>query len=470
MLQLRLFAREIGEWTPHHFQQSIIDERTMSLELNPNLEIMNGHSSPITCLDIDLAELKYLLSSGLDSRVSLFDLTEGEELTKRTIKPIFTLDNAHEFCVSAVQWYPVDTGTFFTASYDKTVKVWDTNSLQIYSKFTFAEKVYSIAMSPIATTHSFLAVATKEQSLRLCDLRSGSTSHSLFGHREAIFTTRWSPFNEFELVTGGQDGTLRQWDVRTSASCLLCFDQHLSNFAVQSQQNLPTPTPTPYFSSTQLPSFSSSSSSSSAASVSPSPSRGRALPQRGRGSGTRRGAIRTTTPSRALPNNFTPQKRHLAVATAHDGSVLDASYTPDGRFLVSLGSDKKLRLWNTHTGANQLVNYGMLSSSRRSSVMTSKKISISRNGKVVFVPCGTVLRSYHLLTGEEAMPPFTGHYEPINCSIFHPANEMLFTAASDKQILVWTPKSRSSQKEPEKIEDEDKWSDEEPDSTGVMNI
>ena len=40
-------------------------------------------------------------------------------------------DGAHKFSIEAVQWYPRDNGMFITSSLDKSVKVWDSNTLQV---------------------------------------------------------------------------------------------------------------------------------------------------------------------------------------------------------------------------------------------------------------------------------------------------------------------------------------------------
>jgi len=41
--------------------------------------------------------------------------------------------SAHQYRVSALEWYPLDTGLFISASFDSTVRVWDTNLLQVSS-------------------------------------------------------------------------------------------------------------------------------------------------------------------------------------------------------------------------------------------------------------------------------------------------------------------------------------------------
>ena len=62
--------------------------------------------------------------------------------------------------------------------------------------------VYNIALSPIAVGHSLIATGTADQKCRLCDIRTGTATHCLIGHREAILAVKWSPINDYMLVTG----------------------------------------------------------------------------------------------------------------------------------------------------------------------------------------------------------------------------------------------------------------------------
>jgi len=47
----------------------------------------------------------------------------------------------HKFAITAVRWWPADTGMFTTSSFDKYLKVWDTNTLEVQpSKAMFVDK------------------------------------------------------------------------------------------------------------------------------------------------------------------------------------------------------------------------------------------------------------------------------------------------------------------------------------------
>lgn len=69
-------------------------------------------------------------------------------------------------------------------------------------EYEFSGIVYSHHMSPVATTHCLVAVGCHSSTLKLVDLKSGSSTHMLKGHKKSILTVRWSPKNEYLLVSG----------------------------------------------------------------------------------------------------------------------------------------------------------------------------------------------------------------------------------------------------------------------------
>ena len=83
--------------------------------------------------------------------------------------------------------------------------------------------MYSHALSPIAS-HLLVACATQHPAVRLVDLRTGASAHSLAGHQGAVLSVAWSPREEHILASGGADGTVRLWDIRRSAGNLGVLD------------------------------------------------------------------------------------------------------------------------------------------------------------------------------------------------------------------------------------------------------
>lgn len=58
------------------------------------------------------------------------------------------------------------------------------------------------------------------------------------------------------------------------------------------------------------------------------------------------------------------------------------------------------------------------------------------------------------------MSVLQGHYERVNCCVFHPNYEEMYSGSKDRQILVWTPLFDEVQEQ--RVEEEtDNWSDDE---------
>ncbi len=187
-----------------------------------------AHVSGISAIAIDKFEGRYLLSGGADSSIAIWDLESTPDVTQagETYLPLSAVNKTaeeHKLGVTQIQFYPFDSLAFLTSSYDHTVKVYSSETLAPSASFNLDSVVYNIALSPIAS-HLLVACATQQPNVRLVDLRSGATTHSLVGHSGAILSTAWSPVREHILASGATDGSVRFWDVRRSVGELGMLD------------------------------------------------------------------------------------------------------------------------------------------------------------------------------------------------------------------------------------------------------
>lgn len=126
----------------------------------------------------------------------------------------------HKFGITHLSFYPFDSGAFLSTAYDHHLKLYATESLVVSADFDLGSIVYTHAIS----LGLLVACATQHPAVRLVDLRSGSSTHSLAGHHGALLSVSWSPTIEHVLASGGVDGTVRLWDIRKSSGALGVLD------------------------------------------------------------------------------------------------------------------------------------------------------------------------------------------------------------------------------------------------------
>lgn len=163
-----------------------------------------------------------LLSGGADASVKLWDLQESLPGSKHIFRSTGTV-SAHKFGITNLSFYPFDSAAFLSSSYDHHLKLYATETLSLSADFDLGSIVYTHALSPIAS-HLLVACATQLPAVRLVDLRSGDSTHSLPGHHGALLAVSWSPTSEQILASGGVDGTVRLWDIRKSSGALGVLD------------------------------------------------------------------------------------------------------------------------------------------------------------------------------------------------------------------------------------------------------
>ncbi|KAJ2083163.1 hypothetical protein H4R24_000993, partial [Coemansia sp. RSA 988] len=197
-----------------------------SLKLSGSKRMAREHTASVCSLSMDSLHYRYLLSAGADASVQLFDLDackQGDNGARQIESAQhISRGSGHTRMITCIEWYPVDNGMFSTASFDHTLRVWDTNEMTEACQFDFECRVYCHKMSP-ANTHALVAAASESNFIRLCDLRTGAFAQSLVAHQTGANAVAWSPTHPSVLVSGGNDGILKLWDIRQTRS-------HLHNF------------------------------------------------------------------------------------------------------------------------------------------------------------------------------------------------------------------------------------------------
>ncbi|KAI1085183.1 WD40-repeat-containing domain protein [Whalleya microplaca] len=187
-----------------------------------------AHQAGVNALALERFDGRILVSGGLDASIKLWDLEQcGNPSKAYTYKPLATIprsEQAHKFGITHLSFYPFDPAAFLSASYDQSLKLWSTDTAKLSASFTLGSKVYTHAISPIAS-HLLVACGTQHPAVRLVDLRSGSNVQSLAGHTGAVLAASWSPRHEHVLATGSVDGTVKIWDIRRAGGVIGMLDQ-----------------------------------------------------------------------------------------------------------------------------------------------------------------------------------------------------------------------------------------------------
>ena len=186
------------------------------------------HPSGVNSIAIDRFEGRYLLSAGADSSVAIWDLesnppTPGNDTLYTPLGHTPRTSTTESLGITHASFYPFDSLAFLTSGYDRTLKLFDSETLAPSASFDLDHIVYSHATSTCAS-HLLVACGTQHPAVRLVDLRSGSASHSLAGHSGSVLSVAWHPKEENILVSGATDGGVRVWDIRRSASSLGVLD------------------------------------------------------------------------------------------------------------------------------------------------------------------------------------------------------------------------------------------------------
>lgn len=173
-------------------------------------QVLKGHQSWIWALRVS-PDGQRLASGSRDRTLRLWDLQSGQ---------LQKLLQGHEDGVAAISWHP-QGHQLISGGTDQALRLWDSRSGHALKSIQgHTPTVWSLAWRPQpadAPSTQLTLASGHDGCVCLWDGSTGTLQHQLRGHRLRVWQVDWSP-DGTQLVSCGDDGTLRLWQAATGRS------------------------------------------------------------------------------------------------------------------------------------------------------------------------------------------------------------------------------------------------------------
>lgn len=124
-----------------------------------------------------------------------------------------------------------------------------------------------------------------------------------------------------------------------------------------------------------------------------------------------------------------PQMR--AVFHGHQQQIHSASYSPDGRHIVSGSSDNTIRIWEAVTG-------NLVVPPIKGHTDWIRSVAYSPDGKhIISGSHDHTIRIWDALTGNPVVDPIHGHIYGVASLVFSPDGKRFISGSHDTTIKIW---------------------------------
>jgi WD40 repeat protein/tRNA A-37 threonylcarbamoyl transferase component Bud32 len=193
-----------------------------SVPLAEEVRCFRGHAGPVMSVAIS-PDGKFILSGGDDRTLRLWSIETGEEVRRFP---------EHEHWVACVAFSP-DGGWAASGNYDRIVRLWDVRSgRELHRLHDNRQVVVCVAFSPDGT---HLLSGGDDRAVMLWDATTGRLLHRLEGHAGPVQAVRFTP-DARHALSAGNDRTVRVWnlDDGREVRCLRGHGHVVSDLAISS--------------------------------------------------------------------------------------------------------------------------------------------------------------------------------------------------------------------------------------------
>ncbi|MCX6162305.1 MAG: hypothetical protein NTV87_13355, partial [Ignavibacteriae bacterium] len=115
-------------------------------------------------------------------------------------------DSVTSVCISSDARYAL------SASRDKTIRLWDINTVKEIRKFEgHTDAINNVCISPDGR---YALTGSNDKTIRMLDIQSGKEIRKFIGHTSYVNSVNFSPDGKYAL-SGSDDKTIRMWDIES---------------------------------------------------------------------------------------------------------------------------------------------------------------------------------------------------------------------------------------------------------------
>ena len=168
-------------------------------------KVLRAHILPLTNCAFNKSGDKFITGS-YDRTCKVWSTNTGDEL--------HTLEG-HKNVVYAIAFNNPYGDKVITGSFDKTCKLWDANTGELYYTLRgHATEIVCLGFNPQSTV---IGTGSMDNTAKLWDVETGTEVCTLLGHTAEIVSLSFNTTGD-QVVTGSFDNDCRIWDVRTDAA------------------------------------------------------------------------------------------------------------------------------------------------------------------------------------------------------------------------------------------------------------